>query len=194
MGSGADYRNMQRIGPQDLHLFVINGQNHAGKNSFAGFVCDMLKANHGWYVYEMSSVDKVKEAARLLGWDGVKDETGRLFLSNLKDMSTKFYNGPMMYMRKKIQDFRALYGGGFIISHIREPDEVGAFVREFPKAKTILVKRDGIIAANNHADQNVENYTYDITVYNNEGLPELRDKARLFSEQLAKGELLQREY
>lgn len=194
MGSGADFREIQKLGPQDLHLFVINGQNRAGKDSFAGFVCDMLKANYGWNVYEMSSVDKVKEAATILGWDGIKDETGRLFLSDLKDMSTSRYNGPMKYMCNKIQDFQTLYGGGFIVVHVREPSEITKFVQEFPKAKTILVKRNGLIAANNHADQNVENYTYDITVYNNEGLQELRDKARLFSTQLATGELLQREY
>lgn len=194
MGSGADYRAVQKLGPQDLHLFVINGQNRVGKNSFTGFVCDMLKANYGWNVYEMSSVDKVKEAAILLGWDGIKDETGRLLLSDLKDMSTERCNGPMKYMRSKINDFQALYGGGFIVAHIREPSEITKFLQEFPKTKTILVKRDGSIAANNHADQNVENYTYDITVSNNEGLQELRDKARLFSTQLATGELLQSEY
>lgn len=194
MGSGADYRNIQRIGPQDLHLFVLNGSAHSGKNSFSDFVCKNLQDKHRWATADVSSVDKVKEAAILLGWDEVKDETGRKFLSDLKDLSTKSFNGPMKYMRNRIKDFQVLHGGGCIFLHIRESSEIYAFLQEFPKAKTIIMKREGLHIPNNHADQNVENYTYDITVYNNEGLPELRDKARLFSEQLAKGELLQREY
>lgn len=194
MGSGADFRAQQQLGPQDLHLFVINGISHSGKDEIVKHIISEMYEQYCWRGVLISSVDEVKAAAITLGWDEIRDETGRLFLSTLKDLSTKFYNGPMKYMRNRILQFQKLNRGGVIFLMIREPEEISKFVTEFPKTKTIYMQRDGMHVYGNHADQNVANYSYDITIYNNGSLEELREKAKLFASQLAKGELLQSEY
>lgn len=194
MGSGADKKNLAKLDEALYYIFVLNGYPMSGKDSFAKNLSLCLKEKH-WQCNDYSSVDEIKMAAALLGWDGVKDERSRLFLATLKDMGTKYFNSPMQYMQRMVAEFKEKYPKGVMIFHIREPEEISRFKELFPEAKTIFMARNNKQEAyGNHADQNVENYTYDITVYNNEGLPELRDKARLFSEQLAKGELLQREY
>lgn len=194
MGSGADKKNLDKLDEHLYYIFVINGYPLSGKDSFAKNLSLCLKEKY-WQCNDYSSVDEIKEAATLLGWDGVKDEKNRLFLSKLKDMGTIYFNSPLKYMQRMVVEFKEKYSKGVIIFHIREPEEIFKFKEIYPETKTIFMKRNNKQEVyGNHADQNVENYTYDITIHNNEGLQELRDKARLFSTQLATGELLQSEY
>ena len=76
---------------------VINGAGGTGKDSFVLAAVRYL-AELGYTASNYSSVDQVKAAALYLGWDGVKDEKGRQFLSDLKDLATRNYDGPMLYM------------------------------------------------------------------------------------------------
>ena len=65
----------------DKHIFIINGSGGVGKDTFVGLVStqlnDMLKKFHT--VINFSSVDKVKEIAKEIGWDGKKTEKNRKF-------------------------------------------------------------------------------------------------------------------
>jgi hypothetical protein len=49
-------------------VFIINGSGGCGKDTFISFVSDIA------CVTNFSSVDKVKEIARIIGWDGEKTE------------------------------------------------------------------------------------------------------------------------
>ena len=60
-------------------IVVINGSVGVGKDTFVQFCAEYAP------IMNISSVDKVKEAAKVLaGWNGEKDEKSRKFLSDLK--------------------------------------------------------------------------------------------------------------
>lgn len=157
-------------------LVVLNGRARAGKDYFASSVA----ANYNGHCAVISSVDEVKLAARHLGWDGVKDERGRHFLSDLKDMATREYDGPMNNMALRIDKICSEWHWPIIFVMIREPEEIVKFCKRFPDAITLLVRRDGLEEFSNHADSNVENYNYDIIVENNGTLEDLVDSSRSF--------------
>ena len=63
----------------DKQVFVINGSGGVGKDTFVRLVSvelnNILKRFHT--VDNFSSVDKIKEIAREIGWDGQKTEKDR---------------------------------------------------------------------------------------------------------------------
>lgn len=142
-------------------VFVINGGGTTGKDTFCKYAMMYLNRHH-LLTANISSIDEVKGYGRLLGWDGVKDEKGRKFLSDLKEISTR-YDGPMKYMSTYIDNG----GADVVFVHIREPDEIQKFVTRYPDASTILVKRDSVEKFSNSSDSNVDEYLYDHYVYNN---------------------------
>jgi len=149
-------------------VVVINGAAGTGKDTFVEFVRAHL-AQRGLVSSNHSSVGLVKEAALILGWDGEKDEQGRQFLSDLKDLSTNTYDGPMKYMTELITQLKH----DVMFFHIREPLEIAKFLETHPGAISILVHRDGAQGFGNHADQNVKNHPYDYEIRNNAGLADL---------------------
>lgn len=160
-----------------MHIIVINGPPRAGKDIFVGF-CLGEFAQRGIIGTCVSSVDRVKQAARLLGWDGEKTSTGRQFLSDLKDLSTRIYDGPMRYMQSMIEESD---GAGVMFFMIREPEEIGNFVAEYPDAVTVLVSSPGAdTTPDNHADRNVLDYQYNWYIDNYGTLGDLRGTARSF--------------
>ena len=56
-------------------VFIINGSGGVGKDSFIEVVAKTDKCAIGNY----SSVSKVKEIAKIIGWDGSKSERDRKF-------------------------------------------------------------------------------------------------------------------
>ena len=63
----------------------------------------------------------------------------------------------------------------------REPEEIARFVED-SQALTVLVQRGEVVLLGNHADDNVENYQYDIVIDNSRGLDELLQEATIFVE------------
>ncbi len=151
--------------------FIINGSGGSGKDSFVTFCSHFLS------VYNVSSVDKVKEAAKILGWDGQKDELSRWFLSILKYLSSKYNDHPYKYIEDKINHFQGNNKYDIMFVHIREPEEIERAKNNFG-CKTILVKNNNVaIITTNDADGGVENYEYDIIVDNSGTLDDLKKKA-----------------
>lgn len=167
MGSGADFRELSKLDNFGVKTFIVNGKPRSGKDTFVDYASALLKLHH-IKSKSISSVDKVKAAAELLGWNGVKDEKGRKFLSDLKDISSSVYDGPLEYMRSEILDFNHYNSNGVVFIMIREPEEIIKFVSKFPHTKTIYVNRGVTESFNNHADENVEKYYYDYII-DNEG-------------------------
>lgn len=159
-----------------MHIFVINGQGGIGKDQFIIYVKEYLN-EHGIQVYNISSVDKVKQAAYILGFDGEKDEKGREFLFKLKTLSTNYYNGPLRYIQTEID---GLSKNCVVFVHIREPEEIDKFKQVYTDSKTILIFNDTKTRYNNYADDFVDKYIYDFYIPNKNTLSNLKDKAKQF--------------
>lgn len=170
----------------DKQVFIINGSGGVGKDTFVELVStelnDSLKKIHT--VVNFSSVNKVKEIAREIGWDGKKEERDRKFLSDLKILTSKYCDMPFKSMKKEVNKFKNNNENQVMFLHIREPKEIERATKEF-NAKTILVVRDTIKhITSNMADQNVFNYNYDFVINNNGTKTELNSKAKKFVEEV----------
>lgn len=163
-------------------IFIINGSGGVGKDTFVELVSvelnDLLKRFHT--VVNFSSVDRVKEIAKEIGWDGRKTEKDRKFLSDLKSLTRDYCDMPFQSMKNKIKEFLESEEGQVLFLHIREPDEIKRVVNEFG-AKTILIVRDSVTQiTSNTSDKNVFDYHYDFIVDNNGTIEELQEKAKQF--------------
>jgi hypothetical protein len=182
------------------HIVVINGSGGKGKDTFAKN-CLKLAFSHEINPHtendilaslrimcNIDSVYLVKNLATMAGWDGNKTEKNRKFLSDLKDLLSNWNDVPyketiknINTAIKNINDFNN--GDGLIFVHSREPKEIQRYVNYFGSniCHTLLIKNPNIpTVVSNHADKDVENYRYDVVVYNNKDRESLEDKAKLF--------------
>ena len=179
-------------------IIVVNGAPRAGKDTFCEMVQKIMEERVGLYSCRIiSTVDFVKEVAKFCGWNGQKTPKDRKFLSDLKDILTQWDDVPYkdimnsyLWCKEIWKQFgyneeKCLY---FIMC--REPKEIQKFVDRLG-AKTLLVRREAVeeTAQSNHADKEVFNYNYDITILNNGTLDELKDTAITFYDSFLKGEI-----
>ena len=157
----------------DKKIVLINGSGGSGKDTFVSFCNNYVE------VESISTVDKVKEAARWLGWAGGKTEKDRLFLSNLKLVWDEYNSGSTVYaidsVCKFIQGPKKL-----LFIHVREPKNIELIKSTF-ECETLLItsKRiDKIIS--NMADANVDKFKYDHVIHNDSDLEHLMRAAGLF--------------
>ena len=168
----------------DKQVFIINGSGGVGKDTFVELVStelnNSLKKFHT--VVNFSSVDKVKEIAREIGWEGGKSEKDRKFLSDLKLLSGEYCDMPFESMRNKVIEFHKNMDSLLLFLHIREPEEILRASKEF-NAKTDLITRNSVKhITSNMADENVFNYDYDFVIKNDGAISDFREKAREFLE------------
>lgn len=131
-----------------------------------------------------STIDFVKMRAKIFGWDGGKTPEDRRFLSDLKDALTRWKDVPYKSMKETIRYFQNSKDSDpcdLLFIDCREPEEIKRFVEDF-NALTMIVQRGEYTSVGNHADDNVENYQYDIVIDNNRGLDELMQEATIFVE------------
>ena len=166
----------------DKHIFIINGSGGVGKDTFVELVSTELnnKLKKFHTVVNFSSVDKVKEIAKEIGWNGKKTERDRKFLSDLKLLTSEYCDMPFKSIKNKVNEFFEDKESRFLFLHIREPKEIQRAAKEF-NAKTILIVRDTIKhITSNMADENVFNYEYDYIIENNGTKEELNNKVKDF--------------
>ena len=156
-------------------IYVINGVGTSGKDEFINRVGKKILN-----VVRISYVDRVKDMARNMGWDGVKDDRGRLFLAMLADIWTEYNDGLMKNVRKRIDEYKSHRKLHVYFVMIRKPEVIKRFKTYYPDARTILVTRDGIKVPNNEADKSVLNYKYDITINNSGSLKDLDKQVNMF--------------
>lgn len=183
-----------------IKTFVINGKPGAGKDTFIDLVEEYVRRdirNKGKVsVVSVSTVDLMKRALVLLGWDGTtKSPQIRRALSNMKDFATQLYDTPYQYVNdvfdkirlEQEELFRQHGSRGYttlLFVHSREPEEIERFEKNL-NAKSILIVRRGlkeIDGIKNHADENVENHNYNFVVHNDGTLNNLRKLAEQFAE------------
>lgn len=159
------------------HIFVINGSGGVGKDTFVNIVAKYAPT------LNYSSVDKVKDVAKLIGWDGGKTEKDRKLLSDLKVLASDYNDMPYESIKSKIQSFLDDSINNFLFIHIREPREIQRVVENFG-ALSILVTRPQVKhITSNMADENVYKYEYDIIVDNSGDFNQLNEAAKKFVEE-----------
>ena len=171
-----------------MKIIVINGVARSGKDSFVN-ACMKSTYND---VYSISSIDKIKELAKQIGWDGKKDERGRRLLSDLKDALTLYDDIPFKTIIKEINNILFTYSqfeqptdNIIIFVFSREPEEIQRWVDEY-NAKTLLIRRDVEEEFDNHADRNVFNFDYDYVYSNIHDLKQLEKDAINFIDFIGK--------
>lgn len=166
-----------------MKIYILNGKAGSGKTTFFKLIEEKC---HN-YVYNYSTVDLVKKIASCCGWNGSKTPENRKFLSDLKDLLTKWDDVPYKDCLKEIKRITSLadiydieHDDWAIFIDCREPQEIQKFVDRLG-AKTIFVDRDiEGYSASNHADANVKNFEYDIVINNNGTLEDLAAAAMNF--------------
>lgn len=162
-------------------IVLINGSGGVGKDEF------IKQCNNHCYAKNISSVDIVKKAGKLFGWDGIsKDEKTRKFLSDLKLLSTDYSNHPFEYMKSEIDTFMSTHHAsegfldGVIFCHIREPEELQKMKDAFD-CITLIIKNNRVEqVTSNMADAGVYNFIYDYYIENNGTVGELQESALTF--------------
>lgn len=164
--------------------YIVNGKPQSGKDTFVDELIRLMDKGRLWGE-KISSVDRVKMAAKLLGWDGAKDAKGRKFLSDLKDLSTFTYDGPLKYIRQKLE----YYPESSFFIFIREPKEIQKLIDAYPTGtfETILITGGlSTDSQSNHADKNVENFAYDHRIYNTGTLEMFMETTKKFYDMVIK--------
>lgn len=150
-------------------VIVINGMGGVGKSTFVS-LCHEINPR----VIETSTVDFVKQIALQAGWNGVKDQKGRRLLSDIKDALERYDDVP----NKKIDEFIKSHPNNIIFVNARESHNIAYYQKKYG-ALTIIVKNDNAKkVTGNHADENVDNYNYNIVINNSGSLEDLKEKAK----------------
>lgn len=164
-----------------MDVIIINGYPRSGKDTF----CETAIQHYKCCNY--STVDTVKQVARIMGWDGNKTPEDRAMLSGLKDFYVKWFDGTFIEMTKLIME--SVNDVDFVFLHIREPPEI-ARIRQWCcinniRDHAIFIKRNGTdTELTNHADRRVEQYSYNAVIKNNGSLDKYRSKTLKYLESL----------
>lgn len=153
-------------------IVVINGSGGVGKDTFVDFCRKYTK------VLNISSVDKVKEAAHILtGWNGEKDERSRKLLSDLKEIGIEYNDAPFQYMKNMTEEFKASENQ-LMFLHIREPEEIEKCKNAF-QAETLLITNKNVPSIiTNHSDKDVLQFKYDYHIQNDRYFRRTRRKSK----------------
>lgn len=158
------------------NIVVINGYPQSGKDTFV----DLCKKHYG-KVESISTIDDVKGIATRMGWDGVKDNKARDFLSEIKAAWIKYNNGIFLSTIRKCKEVLDRKDRTLLFIHCREPEEIKKILDCFPySAMSLIIVRDVQGLPENASDNNVNNYKYGYTVHNNGTLGELEQEAISF--------------
>lgn len=160
-----------------VKVVVVNGRPESGKTTFELKCKELCGASTTFWFEEnkrtvvdtISTVDFVKQIATECGWNGVKTPENRKFLSDLKDLLTKWNDVPFQKILDHIsymEEFGSVYDWILFVD-CREPEEIQK-LKERLNATTVLVRRlgDKVAKTSNHADANVFDYEYDYIVKN----------------------------
>ena len=169
-----------------LKIVVINGIAQHGKDTFVKEVIaagadDVSVINH-------STVRLVKNVARrYFGADETvkKGDAERRLWSDLKDAWTRYNNGPFNEVVEMVREIESCYRPRqkvILFIHAREPVEIDKLKKKFGDAcMTLLITNyNKTYVPDNHADQDVFDYEYDLIIKNDGTIEDLKQKADEF--------------
>lgn len=142
-------------------------------------------------VSELSTVDFVKEVARICGWKGKKDKKDREFLHDLKEAMEKWDNIPN---KKVLEDAENIIKNYLGLNHlffvnIREPQSIESFsqlVMEQGYETPIKILMESNMSSNevDSIVQEIKSIKYDKIYKNNGTLKDLANTAGDFIEEI----------
>ena len=142
-------------------------------------------------VSELSTVDFVKEAARICGWKGKKEKKDREFLHDLKEAMEKWDNIPN---KKVLEDAENIIKNYLGLNHlffvnIREPQSIESFsqlVMEQGYETPIKILMESNMSSNevDSIVQEIKSIKYDKIYKNNGTLKDLANTAGDFIEEI----------
>ena len=164
-------------GIKEKLVVVINGSGESGKDT----LCD-LAAKH-YRCQNHSSVDPIKEMARLGGWMGQKDAKSRRMLSDLKNLFIDYNDWPTKYLIRKYYEFERS-DDDILFVHIREPKEIDKFLMAIKPSEDVemrnlafLIRRSAAPTMfGNASDDGVSEYAYDAVFVNDVDLNSAEEK------------------
>lgn len=149
----------------DKRIIIINGQGGAGKDNF------VLALSPVYKITNISSVDLLYKFMDTIKWDGNKDDHWRKFMSDFKELLTKYDNIPNKYIIEKCGEFLNS-DKDLLFLHVREPENINE-IKAIVKKRfdfdidTLLIRNTKITKLfNNKSDDDVERYEYDKIFYN----------------------------
>lgn len=164
---------------ENKHVIIINGVGGVGKDELIKRFKVLIP--HHSLITNLSTIDKVKQAAIALGWDyDDKCDENRKALSELKEFWDNHWGGSIEWVEKMYSNFKRSERK-WLFLHCREPENIAKIVELIPDAKAVLITREGIESHGNPSDDNVTNYNYDL-VFNND--KDIIDSGRLFAMQI----------
>lgn len=133
-------------------VVIINGAPQSGKDTFATLAQAYCNDDESANVLNLSSVEPIKEALEIFGWDGDKTEDIRDLIAGIKKIWIDAQNGPTMFMMNNILEWHKTNVGedNIVFCHIREPEEIKKLVDALTgmdimgiDVTTLLVVRNG---------------------------------------------------
>lgn len=161
-------------------VIIVNGYPDSGKTT----VSKMIAHQKPTIIH--SSIKYVKEISKeYFGWNNVKTDISRKFLSDMK----MFLNDKTDLIEKDLSDVYQNFinpndSHVILLIDIREKNEISKYKEKF-KAVTLLVKNPRVNTnVNNNSDAQVEDTTYDYTIYNDGTLSNLESEVNKFLRQI----------
>jgi len=162
---------MERYKGNFMSKFIvfINGAPHSGKDTFASMVMNLFHQDIVYtcevYNANISTVDLVKDAAVLLGWNYVKGPKARKLLAGIKQLWVEYNDGPFKDIQENVEIFDRRAEPGIMFVHCREPEELARFmsnelVTTSHKCSVLLRREDNDTPISNDSDRNVEDFEY----------------------------------
>jgi len=164
-------------GIREKLVIIINGSAESGKDTLC-----TLAAKH-YRCQNHSSIDPIKEMARVGGWFGVKDTRSRRLLSDLKNLMIAYNDCPTKYLIRKYYEFERS-DDDILFVHIREPDEIRKFMDAIKPSEDVLLRDFAILVRRsaapkmlgNAADDGVADYPYDAFFVNDTDMDVAEEK------------------
>lgn len=180
-----------------VKVVICNGKPETGKSEFQRLCaqqCNYLEEtgftpDKRLRIGIISTIDFVKEIAYACGWDGSKTFENRKFLSDLKSLLTEWNDMPNTVIEKHIQMLSDSLDW-IIFVDCREPTEIQK-LKERLNATTILIRRPQVEnnETSNDSDAKVFDYDYDLNIWNDRGIDELKMLAEQFIGYMKKEEV-----
>jgi hypothetical protein len=175
-------------------VIIINGLGGCGKSTFIRLCKDYSES--AWKninIYELSSVDFVKEVATFCGWDGTKTTKNRTFLHNIKVLLEEWDNIPHKKLLEQIKSYNNPTIQNIFFVNIREDYNINSF-KAMLKENNLDCITLGVINPNKDTNEVIElinqinEYPYDVIIKNDGDIAYLSTLAKDFMRDLIKGE------
>lgn len=177
-------------------VIIINGAPTSGKDTFVDMAAQYCDMDESANVFNISSVDPIKDMLAGFGWDGQKSDNMRGMIAGIKQMWIDTQNGPTTFLFTNIFNYHVMHvdEDNLIFCHIREPEEIGKLVKVLDgmnvmniDVKTMLISRMGVGSESDRESDDINNicaYNYDIIINNDGTLDQLQEMMENFVDKI----------